>query len=155
MKSLVRAVKNRKGLVLLPIVLAFGFILVAVSLVGLLVTSGLNYSNYTVRLSSLALNAARAGVEDSYLRIIRNNTWPSSNCTCSSLVNCTSLTYTLPNLNQAAADVCVNRTAVSPIQYQVDVLGTAKGQHRQLRALIESDATTGQARLLKVYEVEF
>ena len=139
-----------KGTVLLPMILMIGAILVTIGMAGLLIGVVLNRSNASIRLSSMALVGAQAGIADVHRRIIRNPAWLP---TCVSLA---SPTYTMSlGGGTVVVAVCVTKN-VATNQYTAQSLGTARlVQKRRLDAVIELDPATSQVKVKSINEVQF
>jgi len=124
-----------RGAVLLPTIITIGFLMVGVGLAGSVILIALNRSNYNIRLSTAALAAARAGIDDAYLRILRTN-------------------YTgnyILSLGERRAEVSV---AELNNKYTVNSLGVAGRGLRKLQAILDVDSRTHEVKLQTLNEVE-
>ena len=148
-------IPNSKGAVLLPTILIFGFIIIAIALLALFITSVLNRSNYQIRLSAAALAAAQTGIKDAQLRIIRSNDWPSTNCDTNQSAGAGNNTYELP-LAANKAYVCIKKDVlIDRVEYTVKSLGEVRGVKRQLRTVLVADPISHQVQAQLTHEVEF
>jgi len=143
-----------KGAVLLPTILTIGFLLVGIGLAASLIVLLLNRSNYAIRLSANALAAARAGVDEAQLRILRDNNWPVTNCDTSVSAGESNNTLTL-TVGQYPVYVCIKRELFpNKTVYLVKSLGRVSSRHqRQLEATLWADPITHQLRLETINEV--
>ena len=124
-----------RGAVLLPTIITIGFLMVGVGLAGSVILITLNRSNYNLRLSTAALAAARAGIDDAYLRILRTKYTGN---------------YSL-SLGERRAEISV---AEVNNQYTVNSLGTAGRVQRKLQAILDADSRTHAVKLQSLNEVE-
>ncbi len=134
-----------RGSALLPTVLVMGSVLLAIGVAGMLVGVVVNRTNSSTRLSERALMAARAGVADASRRIVRNPQWAPS---CASLA---SGSYSLV-LSGSSVTVCVSKTGQ---RYSVQSQGVAQGVRREISAVLDADASTGQVTTRYANEVSF
>lgn len=142
---------DNKALVLLPTVLALGFVVVSIGLTGLFIVFTLNRSNYAIRLSNSALAAAQAGIKDANLRIIRNPNWLPVGCNSSNPLDEINRTYSL-DIESYKVYVCVEKVGDD---YIVNALGKARVYKKQLKAIFDKDPITNQIRTQSIYEIQF
>jgi uncharacterized protein (UPF0333 family) len=139
-----------KGAAALPIVLLVGSLLVEIGIAGSFIAYYLSQSGFGVKLSAEALAAAKAGIQDTKMRIVRNKNFiPSPN------------PYTL-NIgnNSAQITVCKELKTVSTAcdtamsgKFEVTSLGMAFTKRRQVRAILYVDSTTGEMKLESEKEI--
>ena len=145
-----------RGAVLLPTILIIGFLMVALGLAGSIIVLLLNRSNFSIRLATAGLAAARTGIDDAYLRIIRDNTWPAADCDIRQSAGDANKTYDL-TLGEIKVYVCVKKeTFTNEVKYTINSL--AKGgfnSKRQLQAVLNADRATHQVKIHSLNEVEF
>lgn len=139
-----------KGAAALPIVLLVGSLLVEIGIAGSFIAYYLSQSGFGVKLSAEALAAAKAGIQDAKMRIVRNKNFiPSLN------------PYTL-NIgnNSAQITVCKEKKTVSTAcdtamddKFEVTSLGMAFTKRRQVQAILYVDSTTGEMKLESEKEI--
>ncbi len=136
--------------VILPTILVLSFVILSIGLSGLFIVFNLNRSNYAIKLSSIALSVAQAGIKDANLIILRNSNWSPAGCGVnvpSAITN----TYTL-DVGQNKAYICVERIGN---KFTVNSLGQVLNQKRHLKAVLDQDSVTNQIRLQFINEVQF
>ncbi len=138
---------DSQGAIVLPMVIMMSGILFIIGMAGLVAGVVTNRSLVSNRLSEKALFGARAGIEDTMRRIVRNPQWSPS---CPSLSS-GPLTGSL-SVGGVGVDICVLKTGNA---YAVQALGTVQGVKRRMDAAIEADAATGQVRLISSDEAAF
>lgn len=139
-----------KGAAALPIVLLVGSLLVEIGIAGSFIAYYLSQSGFGVKLSAEALAAAKAGIQDTKMRIVRNKNFiPSPN------------PYTL-NIgnNSAQITVCKELKTVSTAcdtamagKFEVTSLGMAFTKRRQIQAILYVDSITGEMKLESEKEI--
>src|SRR3989338_7553735 len=97
-----KAIKQKRGVVAFSTILVLSAIIVEVGVAASILAYMANRSNYGVRLTNEAFFAARAGVNDAVIRIVRARFYPT----------CTE-TYTLSVTQSAQAEVTIQNVACS------------------------------------------
>ena len=139
-----------KGAAALPIVLLVGSLLVEIGIAGAFISYFLGQSGLGVKLSAEALAAAKAGIQDAQMRIVRNkNFLPSPN----------PYTLTIGN-NSTQITVCKELKTVSTAcdtaitgKFEITSLGMAFTKRRQVRAILYINGTTGEMKLESEKEI--
>lgn len=134
-----------RGVVAFSTILILSAIVVEVGVAASVLVYFLNRSNYGVRLTNEAFAAARAGVDDAVVRVLRTRFYPA--CAAS---------YTIPVGASAEADVTITNvdcSAVSETQYTVSSTGRVTGKRRTLQATLGLHPTTREVRVLAVTEI--
>ena len=92
---------TRKGIVALPLVLMIGGLITTITIA--LLTSNLlgTQSEFGLRLNSQAFTAAQSGIQDAFIRIIRDKTFTSS--------------YTITFADGSTADVTICKDSIAPV----------------------------------------
>lgn len=127
-----------KGVAFLPTVLLFGGLLTATALGTSLIVYLLYGNTLSVRSGMTAATAARTGLQDAFLRIVRD-------------INLGNVSYVLVVGDGATAAVTVTTlSSVNPaiIRKQIISIGSILNRYRQLRATAEIDKNTGELRLI-------
>ncbi len=147
---------RNSGAVLLPTILTIGFLMVALGLAGSIIVLALNRSNFSIRLATAGLAAARAGIDDTYLRIIRDNTWPAVDCDVTRSAGDGNKTYDL-TLGEIKVYICIKKeTFTNEIKYTINSLAQGGfGAKRQLQAVLNANRTTHQVKTHSLNEIEF
>ena len=143
-KSKVRAAAT------LPVVLLVGGLAIEIGIAGAFIAYFLGQSGFGVKLSAEALAAAKAGIQDAKMRIVRNKNFiPSPN----------PYTLTIGN-NSAQITVCKELKTVTTAcdtamsgKFEITSLGTAFTKKRQVRAILYVDATTGEVKVESEKEI--
>ena len=131
-----------KGAAALPVVLLVGGLIVEIGIAGAFIAYFLSQSGFGVKLSAEALAAAKAGIQDAKMRIVRDKNFiPSPN----------PYTLTIGN-NSAQISVCKD-TCAGTGKFQVDSLGMALTKRRKVRAILYIDSTTGEMKLESEKEI--
>jgi len=128
--------QKRKGFSLLPVVLIAGIIVAEVGVALSFVMYLTNSASYGARLSQEAFYGARSGVNDAFLKIIRNKDYSSPGY---------NLTVGKSNVNVVVTNEIGIATIVST--------GTVLNRQRKLQAVISIDAETGEASLFSLQEI--
>lgn len=131
--------KYQTGVAALPTILILGGIiteLAIAAIIGGYLLINLELGN---RLSEEAFSAAKSGVEDALLKIVRDR---SFNNNFSLAVGNNSATVTI------CKDICVGVG-----KYKITAAGQAQSRHRQLEAIVVVDDTTGGVALESLTEV--
>lgn len=134
-----------RGIVAFSTILILSAIVVEVGVAASVLVYFLNRSNYGVRLTNEAFAAARAGIDDAVVRVLRTRFYP----TCEAA-------YTIPVGASVQADVTITNvdcSAVSETQYTVFSIGRVTGKRRTLQATLGLHPTTREVRVLTVTEI--
>ncbi len=131
------------GQAALPVVLLICGVVTEIAIAGTLIAFILSSSGWGERLSSQALAAAKAGVEDAFMRITIDKNFSDSDG------------YSF-SVGERTAYVIVNE---DPVGYpvgtdQIISLGTALSRQRKLEAIIVVDGNTGKVSLKSIIEIE-
>jgi len=133
---------DKKAAVTLPVILLVGGLIAEISIAGAFIAYFLNQSGFGIKLSEEALAAARAGIQDATIRIVRDKNFnPSPN------------PYTLTIGNRSAQVTICKDTCAGTDKFQVDSLGIAFNKRRQVRAILYVDSITGEVKLESEKEV--
>ncbi|MBI4991747.1 MAG: hypothetical protein HZB99_00825 [Candidatus Harrisonbacteria bacterium] len=138
-------VKCFHGVAALPTVLLLGGLIMEIMIAATLSSYLLVSSEFGIRLGSRALFAARSGIQDALIRVVRDK-------------NFTSSSYTLP-VGNYSVEVSVCKDLPEPIcvgdgKHKITAVGTAENRSRKLEAIVSVDSATGEARLQSLKEVE-
>lgn len=140
-KSHILHVKCCNGVAALPTILMLGFFVVDIILAVTATSYVFTEFEFGVKLSQDAYQAARAGVEDAIIKIIRDK-------------NFTSATTTLAVGNYSAdVSVCKDLPCVAIGKHKIISLGKAQTRRRQLEVILTVDSATGEVRLESLKEV--
>ena len=133
---------NTKAAATLPVILLVGGLIVEIGIAGAFIAYFLNQSGFGIKLSEEALAAARAGIEDAKIRIVRDKNFnPSPN------------PYTLTIGNRSAQVTICKDTCAGTDKFQVDSLGIAFNKRRKIRAVIYVNSLTGEVKLESEREI--
>jgi hypothetical protein len=132
----------------LPVILLIGGLVVEIGIAGAFIAYFLSQSGFGIKLSEEALAAARAGIQDATMRIIRSK---------SSVPN--SYTLTIGN-RSAQITICKDKKTVSSAcdtemtgKYEITSLGAALTKRRQIRTILRVDSYTGEVKLESEREI--
>ena len=113
-----------------------------IGIAGAFIAYFLNQSGFGIKLSEEALAAARAGIQDATIRIVRDKNFnPSPN------------PYTLTIGNRSAQVTICKDTCAGTDKFQVDSLGIAFNKRRKIRAVIYVNSLTGEVKLESEREI--
>lgn len=128
------------GIVALPVILMLGGLIAEIAIAMAVSVFLLTSSEFGMRLSSDAFFAARAGIQDGILRIVRDKNFTSS--------------YNL-TVGNVTADVTVcNISCVGAGKAKVAAVGRAQSRSRKLEAVFAVSSGTGEVRLESLKEVQ-
>ncbi len=141
-----------KAAATLPVVLLIGGLVVEIGIAGAFMAYYLAQSGLGVKLSEEALAAARAGIQDAKIRIVRNK---NLNYTTSGSP------YTLTVGNRSALiTICKDAKTVSSAcstdmigKHEITSLGMALTKRRQVQSIISVDSLTGEVKIESEKEV--
>jgi len=133
---------NTKAAATLPVILLVGGLIVEIGITGAFIAYFLSQSGFGIKLSEEALAAARAGIEDAKIRIVRNKNFnPSPN------------PYTLIVGSRSAQVTICKDTCAGTDKFQVDSLGIAFNKRHKIRAVIYVNSLTGEVKLESEREI--
>lgn len=144
-------IQKERGIVALSVTLLLSAVIVEIVVIGALIAYALTSGNYSARLSAEAIAAARAGVHDAFIKIVRDKNFSANPA------------YTI-DVGSRSADVVVckdSKTVASACdtpstgEREVTSVGKALAKRQKLRAVIEVDDITGESRLLSLEEIAF
>ncbi|NCO89682.1 hypothetical protein GW883_02155, partial [Candidatus Wolfebacteria bacterium] len=124
---------NTKAAATLPVILLVGGLIVEIGITGAFIAYFLSQSGFGIKLSEEALAAARAGIEDAKIRIVRDKNFNPSPNPYTLIVGSRSSQVTI------CKDICVGAD-----KFQVDSLGIAFNKRRKIRAVIYVNSLTGE-----------
>ena len=139
----IKFVKTKNGQAALPAILLICGIIIEIAVAGVLIAFILSSSGWGERLSAQALAAAKAGVEDAFMRITIDKTFSASSG------------YSF-SVGGRTVQVIVNK---DPVGYSVGIdqvisVGTALSRQRKLEAIIVVDSNTGKVSLKSTQEIQ-
>lgn len=139
-----RTKNNKKGFSALPTILIISMIIMEVSVVAVILANTFNNTRFGERLSSEAYGAARSGVQDGILRVIRIKDCPTDpNPGCPS-----SYTFTA---GSRQADVSIADEGNGVIV--VGSIGRASLRSRKIEATLGVSSSTGEVLIQSLKEV--
>lgn len=131
-----------KAAATLPVVLLIGGLVVEIGIAGAFMAYYLAQSGLGVKLSEEALVAARAGIQDAKIRIVRNKNFiPSPN------------PYALIVGNRTAQITTCKDTCAGAGKFQITSLGMALTKRRQVQLIISVDSLTGEVKIESEKEI--
>ena len=131
-----------KAAATLPVVLLIGGLVVEIGVTGVFMAYYLSQSGLGVKLSEEALVAARAGIQDAKIRIVRNKSFiPSPN------------PYALTVGNRTAQITTCKDTCAGAGKFQITSLGMALAKRRQVQSIISVDSFTGEVKIESEKEI--
>jgi Flp pilus assembly protein TadG len=136
---------NKKGVATLPMVLLVGGLLVEIGIVGAFMAYFLAQSGFGEKLSEEALTAARSGIQDAEMKIVRNPTDAAAEYDLS--VGNYSTHVIICNSSKTVCDT------VSAGKYEITSLGSALTKRRKIRAIIDINQSAGEAQIESEKEI--
>lgn len=132
---------NKSGVAVLPTILLIGGLVVEIGIAGLFMSYFLNSSGFGVKISEEALSAAKSGVDDAMIKIIRNKgdailPYP----------------YTL-NIGNNSAQVWVLKDSPLVGKYEISSLGSAGLKRRKLEVVVNIDNDDGEVKVEFIREI--
>lgn len=132
---------NKSGVAVLPTILLIGGLVVEIGIAGLFMSYFLNSSGFGVKISEEALSAAKSGVDDAMIKIIRNKgdailPYP----------------YTL-NIGNNSAQVWVLKDSPLVGKYEISSLGSAGLKQRKLEVVVNIDNDDGEVKVEFIREI--
>lgn len=152
-----RIFNKNAGVSTLPTILLLGSIIIEIAIAVAFLAYYFNNINFSARLSSEALEAARAGANDAIRLVIGDKTCPDANCPSGSgqpsytvivnnrLVNVT-LSHATPPCSPDPANPATTQTVI-------DSVGVAGSQNRKVEAQLSVDCATGQVTTTAFNEI--
>lgn len=135
-------VKCHNGIAALPTILILGFIVVDIILAVTATSYVFIESEFGVKLSQDAYQAAQAGVKDAVIKIVRDKNFTSA-----------AITLTVGDYS-AEVSVCKDLPCVAIGKHKIISLGKAQTRRRQLEAILNVDSATGEVRLESLKEIQ-
>jgi hypothetical protein len=127
-------IAQRRGFASLPVVLLLGGIIIEITIAGALIFYYINGNVFGNRLATQAAAAARAGVDDAFMRIIYNPSCGNDEANCPG-------TYTL-TAGTAAAEVTICKDTCSGLpagaSHKITAIGTAQNKKHEIVAFINA-----------------
>ncbi|MEK7635531.1 MAG: hypothetical protein AAB405_00360 [Patescibacteria group bacterium] len=134
--------KNISGIAVLPVILLIGGLIVEIGIAGLFISYFLNSSGFGVKISEEALSAAKSGVDDAIIKIIRNK-------------GDTILPYPyVLNIGNNSTQVWILKDSPSIGKYEITSLGSAGPKRRKLTAVTGVDNNDEEVKVEFIREVE-
>jgi len=143
------------GVSTLPTMLLLGGIIIEIAIAVSFLAYYFNTLNFSTRLASEAIEAARAGAQDAIIKIILNKNCPNAACPAN---------YSLTTSNGRVANVTLSHPVAFPAcspdpanpattQTQIDSAGSALNQNRRIRAMVSVNCLSGQTTVLSFGEI--
>lgn len=132
---------QEKAFGVLPVVLLIGGLVVEIGIAGLFMSYFLNSSGFGVKISEEALSAAKSGVDDAIIKIIRNKgdailPYP----------------YSL-SVDNNSVQVGVLKDSPLVGKYEIISLGSAGLKRRKLEAVVNIDNDNGEVKVEFIREI--
>lgn len=127
-----------KGIVALPTILIIGGIIVEIGLAGILVAYLVSQSGFGVKMSSEAMAAAQAGVNDAIMKVVRNKDF-FTNASTTLIVGDRSAEVSVAN------NITTGKSTIFSI-------GSAFNKKRKLKALLNVNDITGEVKIESIEE---
>ncbi len=140
---------RQSGIVTLAVTLLLSAIIVEIVIIGAVLAYTVTNSNYAARLSAEALSAAKAGVSDALIKIIRDKHFGANP------------SYEL-SIGGRSVEVTVCKDAKTGIsncdtpsigEREITSVGKALTRRQKIRAIVDVDAVTGEARVVSITEL--
>lgn len=138
---------NKSGIAVLPTILLIGGLVIEIGIAGLFISYFLNSSGFGVKISEEALSAAKSGIDDAIIKIIRNKGTVISSYILpvgNNLVNITICTNSITITNPC--DTFING------KYEITSLGSAGLKRRKLTAVVDINNSEGEVKIEFVKE---
>jgi hypothetical protein len=149
-RSLENKFKAANGVATLPVILLIGGVIVEIGIASAFIAYFLNQSGFGVKLSAEALAAARAGIQDAKMRIVRDKNFVPGSNPYSLTVGNNSVQITVCKDLKTVSNPC--DTAMSG-KFEITSLGSAFTKRRQIRAILSVNGTTGEIKLESEKEI--
>lgn len=132
---------NKSGVAVLPTILLIGGLVVEIGIAGLFMSYFLNSSGFGVKISEEALSAAKSGVDDAIIKIIRNK-------------GDAILPYPyILNIGNNSAQVWVLKDSPLVGKYEIASLGSAGLKRRKLEAVVNIDNDNREVKVEFIREI--
>lgn len=132
---------NKSGIAVLPTILLIGGLVVEIGIAGLFMSYFLNSSGFGVKISEEALSAAKSGVDDAVIKIIRNK-------------GGTILPYPYSlSINNNSVQVWVLKDSPLVGKYEITSLGSAGLKRRKLEAVVNIDNDNREVKVEFIREI--
>src|SRR3989338_6116048 len=135
---------HEKGFSTLPAILFLGGLLVEIAIALTLLLHLVGQTSFAARASAEAYEAARGGLEDGIIKVVRNKQCPTSGCASP---------YTVSAGDQQATVSLCKDTCAGAGRTAIVSVGPALLFARNLRAVVAPDALTGKTDILSIEEV--
>lgn len=129
---------KNNGVAILPLTLLISGLIIIISATIALTNYLLNYNSAVLKYSSEALAAAKSGIEDAIMKIIRNNNYSGS--------------FTL-TIGQANVNVTVLSNDPMAGKDTIISLAVVRSIQKKLKAIVNIDAMTTQVNIESIQEV--
>lgn len=139
----------QSGMAALPMVLLIGGIVVEISLAGAFISFFAVQSGLGVKLSDEALAAAKSGVQDAVLKIIRNKNFSSPSGYILATGN-RSAVVTVCHDSYTASTAC---DTLSVGKDEIISTGSALLKRRKMKAMINIDSVSGEIKIESIEEI--
>ncbi len=140
------------GAIALPAVLMIGGIIIEIAVSGVFIIYYISQSGYGVRLSSEALAAAQSGIHDGIMKIVRNKNidYNTSDSPYTVTVGGRTSQVIICKDTKTVSSAC---DTVNAGKHEITSLGSAFNKRRELRAIINVDSYTGEAKFESIQEI--
>ncbi len=128
------------GIAALPAVIIFGGIIAEIAIAAAFLAFALNNTSLGIRLSAEAFSAARSGVEDAVLLIVRNKNYENQSG------------YSI-NVGRATATVVVTKDSPTVGKTTIESIGTSFRRKRKVSAIVSIDPVTAVVKIISFTEV--
>lgn len=140
---MVRSNFFRSGQVALPFILIVSGIIIEITLASTIVAYFLSSSGLSERLQTRALVAARAGVHDGVMRVVRDKEYGATSKQYSFSIDRDNVSVSVTRVINGGANIYI---------YTIIAVGDAGGRERQIIATLSVSQTTGEARVESLVE---
>lgn len=144
-------IQKMEGIAILPVVLIVSGILMELAIAGTVLSTVLNNTAFSQRLSAEALAAARAGAQDAIMKVSRNKDFEAL-----------SPGYSLSITDRASAQiiVCKNKKTVATAcdtadggKNEITSVGAALTRSKKIMAVLGMDIETGKVQVISFKEI--
>jgi len=143
LRKILNYTNSSKGAVTLSMVLLVGGLIMELGIALAFVSYYLAQGGLGLRLSEEAMTAAKSGVQDAVMQIIRDSHFNPSPNPYSLAVGSASVEITI------CKDTCAGTG-----NFQIDSVGSILTKRRKIEAVVSVDSQTGEVKLLSEKEVE-
>ncbi len=144
---------GKRGLAALVMTLLIGGVVVEVAAAGLLVGYFLNESGFGASLSLEALVAARSGVEDGVLQVVRNKNIDYTTSGSPYILPINSRTTATIIICKDSRTVTVACDTPQAGKHEVTATGITQSKQRKMRATLNVNSATGDVRIESFREI--